>query len=272
MAALTVRVATRLQSLDAHSAITTRHVKFLTQVQAFDAADAALPDVCGVLARWWHLRVCNNFKEAAWRLSLNAFPTARRMGRATPCVACGAHSPDAGHHFWSCSVARSLRSELQRQLAAHNLLPGGAELPCAAVWLGQKPNVRLVTWVWDLVCVAALHALDVGRSAAWAISRRLVARLGACCCVTCGSGGILGRIGGFCCHHTRPACSAARGPHPPTVPGVARCCRAGQRPACGASLTPPPPLCHANWFCPIGMRKWRVSVSCEREALQHAPG
>jgi hypothetical protein len=28
-----------------------------------------------------------------------------------------------------------------------------------------------MTWVWDMVCVAALHAMEIGRSAAWAVSQ-----------------------------------------------------------------------------------------------------
>jgi hypothetical protein len=96
------------------------------------------------------------------------------MGLHTsPCVACGVLDPDFGHHFWLCTVARAVRREVEHQLVAHGMLPAGSAVSCAALWLGVKPHARLSTWVWDLVCVAALHALDVGRSAAWAVSRRL---------------------------------------------------------------------------------------------------
>jgi hypothetical protein len=120
------------------------------------------------------LRVPNTYKEAAWRLALDAFPTAQRMNLVTsPCVACGVLGPDVGHHFWSCSVAQAVRREIEGQLVASGLLQAGGRLACAALWLGVLPHADLLPWVWDMVCVAAIHAMEVGRSAAWAVSQRL---------------------------------------------------------------------------------------------------
>jgi hypothetical protein len=130
--------------------------------------------VCVALSRWWRLRVPNMYKEAAWRLALDAFPTAQRMRLSTsPCVACGVLGPDVGHHFWSCTVARAVRREIEAQLVASGLLPAGGRLACAALWLGVLPHADVLPWVWDMVCVAAIHAMEVGRSAAWAVSQRL---------------------------------------------------------------------------------------------------
>jgi hypothetical protein len=180
---LTVALATKIQLLPAVTAISARHEAFMDKVRAFDArqsatGNVALPEVNTVLARWWKLRVPNNYKEAAWRLTLNAFPTSARMhGNNTHvagCVACDAPVPDVGHHFWTCPVAVVLRHEIESQLRAHpgtQLLAPGGSLSCAALWLGVKPHSALHRMTWDMVCLAAAYALDVGRRAAWSVSR-----------------------------------------------------------------------------------------------------
>jgi len=112
---LTVRQGTQLQVLPAHVAIAPRHASFVSRVRAFDGLPptAPLPHVCRVLSRWWRLRVPNLYKESAWRVTLDAFPTACRMGLLqSPCVACGVLGPDVGHHFWSCEVAQAVRQEV----------------------------------------------------------------------------------------------------------------------------------------------------------------
>ena len=152
------------------------HQDCVSRVWGFDALPptARLPEVCTVLARWWRLRIPNSYKESAWRLTLDAFPTAQRMGlMQSPCVACGTLGPDVGHHFWSCQVAQAVRREVEMQLQAKGWLSAGGRVMCASFWLGVLPTSALVAWVWDLVCIAALHAMEVGRSAAWAVSRQL---------------------------------------------------------------------------------------------------
>jgi hypothetical protein len=54
-------------------------------------------------------------------------------------------------------------------------LATSAHLPCSAVWLACTPDERLHRVVWDLVCIAAVHAMDIGRRTSWAVSRRLPA-------------------------------------------------------------------------------------------------
>jgi hypothetical protein len=182
LAALTVKLATRLQARNVQAAIDARHDAFITSVRALDAGQdgGALPQatVRGALARWWRLKVPNMYKEAAWRRSLDAFPTARRMGEQDAvCVACGAQCPDVRHHFWLCSVAEAVRREVEAQLVAFQLLPQGTRLRCAALWLGVRPHAHVLPWVWDLVCIAVAHAMEVGRSAAWAVSREVSAHV-----------------------------------------------------------------------------------------------
>lgn len=86
------------------------------------------------------------------------------------CVACGHAVPDVAHHFWSCPVAVAVRTEVEQQLTAFGMAPHGGRLACSDIWLGCLPHVRLHRFVWDLVCMAVVHAMEIGRSAAWAVS------------------------------------------------------------------------------------------------------
>lgn len=175
LAQLTVAQATKLQQLAAHDAIQPRHDAFLQSVRRLDGLqqNVRLPGVTSVLRRWWKLRVANLYKEAAWRLTLNAFPTAQRMGLNTPCVVCGVPGPDVEHHFWKCPISVAVQQEIEGQLRAFGLLSAGIHIPCAAVWLARKPNQQLHQMVWDMVCLAAIHACEHGRRTAWAVSTQL---------------------------------------------------------------------------------------------------
>ena len=171
LAGLTVAAATKLQRLSALEAIAPRHAAFVASVRALDglAGAARLPEVQQVLSRWWSVRVANTYKEAAWRLALNAFPTAQRMQANTGCAACSAVVPGVEHHFWSCPVAGAVRQEVERQLTAFGMLPAGDTLPCRAIWLACTPHHTVHQLVWDMVCLAAIHAFERGRRAAWAV-------------------------------------------------------------------------------------------------------
>jgi hypothetical protein len=177
LAELTVAAATKLQSLQSVVEISQRHQQCLQRVRMLDhlPANAPLPVVSDVLKRWWGIRVANNYKEAAWKLPLNAFPTAARMQlHGSHCVACGVLAPDVSHHFWSCPVAVAVRHEIEKQLVAFTILPAGANLASAHIWLGCKPSQsRLHTLIWDMVCIAAVHAMDRGRATAWAVAASL---------------------------------------------------------------------------------------------------
>jgi hypothetical protein len=176
---LTVALATKCQSLDALSAIADRHAAFLARVESLDALQPGhghLPEVARVLARWWKLRVPNEHKEAAWRLTLDGFPTARRMHTGRHCEACGAAEPGVEHHCWGCPVAGAVRQAIEGQLRTHRVgqgapwLAADRALRCAEVWLGVLPHPQLHRMVWDMVCLAAIGAMEFGRKVAWAVA------------------------------------------------------------------------------------------------------
>ena len=66
-----------------------------------------------------------------------------------------------------------MRRELEQQLASFHMWPAGGQLSCCQVWLGALPHQGMHRLVWDLVCLAAVHALETGRRAAWASSQQL---------------------------------------------------------------------------------------------------
>lgn len=70
-------------------------------------------------------------------------------------------------------VVRVVCGEVEGQLAScgiHCMLPAGERLPSAAVWLAHKPHPDIMQLVWDMVCLAAVHAMERGRRAAWAVA------------------------------------------------------------------------------------------------------
>ena len=95
------------------------------------------------------------------------------MHTAAGCAACSAAVPGVEHHFWTCPVAVAVRQEVEGQLRAFNMLPAGESLPCRAMWLACLPHSTVHRLVWDMVCLAAIHAFERGRRAAWAVSDNL---------------------------------------------------------------------------------------------------
>jgi hypothetical protein len=92
-------------------------------------------------------------------------------------VACSAVGPGVEHHFWTCPVAVAVRKDVESQLRAFNLLAAGASLPCSALWLACAPHHDLHWLIWDMVCLAAIHAFEHGRRVAWAVSQQLNVRV-----------------------------------------------------------------------------------------------
>jgi hypothetical protein len=136
-----------------------------------DGALAAAGAFAGTLARLWALKWENYHKEALWRVAANAcwsFPknaAQRAAGVAMPlCRACGRDMCDGDrrHYFWDCVVARALRENMAMAMLGS---PPDTADDCfsrADLWLVQPP-AGLAPPVWDVVCLAALSALDSGR-------------------------------------------------------------------------------------------------------------
>jgi hypothetical protein len=70
-------------------------------------------------------------------------------------------------------VADAVKDEVEAQLRAKGWLAADRRLRCDALWLGVRPHHALHRMVWDMVCLAAIHAMSVGRKAAWSVSHRL---------------------------------------------------------------------------------------------------
>ena len=114
------------------------------------------------LARLWRIRWENAQKEVLWRLAVDGVPVlgnSHVRGAAPKPCACGqpvSPTPRA-HHFWECSVAQAVVSTVAAA--------AGVQLGRAALWLVQCPD-GLCSVVWDVVCLAALSAMECGRRSA----------------------------------------------------------------------------------------------------------
>lgn len=133
-----------------------------------DAASPPTDELRALLKRLWRVRWENARKEPFWRLIYNAVPTAARMGdAASPCL-CGGPAPaDRAHHFWGCHIAQAVVGAISVAASTAQPLPG--PLPRAAVWLARSPP-QVHRGVWDVVCLAAVAAMDHGRKRMFALS------------------------------------------------------------------------------------------------------
>ena len=123
---------------------------------AVTAGDAGAGAVLRMLARLWRLRWDNAHFEVYLRLALNGLPVAARMGPSGQPCPCGERKPDRKHHFWECSVAKSVIDLISHQLGVN------AQPTPSSVWLGSPPPGGHAG-VWDVVCLAAIVAMDSGR-------------------------------------------------------------------------------------------------------------
>lgn len=136
-----------------------------------DAAPPPTDELRALLKRLWRVRWENARKEPFWRLAHNALPTSARMGdTTTPCL-CGGPAPaDRAHHFWACPVAQAVVGTVSTAAAAAQPHPGAAPpLARAALWLARPPPA-VHRGVWEVVCLAAVAAMDHGRKRMYALS------------------------------------------------------------------------------------------------------
>lgn len=72
-------------------------------------------------------------------------------------------APALRHHvFWECPVARAVQRVVCRCMP-------GVLVHCSHVWLCVSPSPRVLQQVWDVVCLAALSAMELGRRTMWAV-------------------------------------------------------------------------------------------------------
>ena len=127
----------------------------------------------------WTTRWDNHVKETLWRLSVKGIAGAgghdiplRQQcpcgGTPTPGSPPASSSSEARSHcFWHCPVAKAVVAEI------HRALPGSDALSCADVWLLSPPSAQnLHKGPWALICMAALHAMELGRRHLWRAVRK----------------------------------------------------------------------------------------------------
>lgn len=131
---------------------------------AVDAAVGPTDELLALLKRLWRIRWENKQKEGFWRLVYNAHPTAARLHIDDPCRCGAAAAADRHHHFWTCHVAQAVVTAIADAIAPHQ------QLSKPNIWLARPPGAAVAGCVWDVVCLAAVTAMDHGRRRMYALS------------------------------------------------------------------------------------------------------
>ena len=175
---LTVKAATELLMAEQPLAAARqqKHQDFCRQACSLaNVVPAANVQLEKILKEIWRTPCGNSIKETFWRLIVDGLPTAARRRATGELCACGSVMPDRAHHFWVCPVACGIIENMQRQLDAFFLATGGngVQLTAQHIWLCQVPR-GVHPWLWRTVCMAAVAAMDFGRS--FMASQRLSGR------------------------------------------------------------------------------------------------
>ena len=114
----------------------------------------------------------NHQKEVLWRLAVNGVAGAggHDCCNSGPCP-CGftlttqqrtngQATLHRSHAFWDCPVAQGIIQQLQRGVGLQPVLRHH-------VWLLIPPSPAIQRVVWQVVCLAALTAINEGRKALW---------------------------------------------------------------------------------------------------------
>lgn len=169
VAQLTVKTATCLLQRHVYDSRASMHKLFIAS--ACGLVDP--PQLSDHLIRFrstlkfiWKLPVPNVYKEVLWKLAVDGVAGARARHPWLPLHRCGCGADGVSdmrlHHFWECPVAQAVVSAMRRELETGNF-----PLPVCLrqhLWLLRSPNTAAChKLVWSCVCLAALHAMDVGR-------------------------------------------------------------------------------------------------------------
>ena len=105
--------------------------------------------------RLWRIPWAGLVKEPFWLLAYDAIPTPARVHQAERTCGCGVLGADRVHQFWTCPAAAAVRMEIVNTA-------GLVALHHSEVWLAICPT-GLDPGVWDVVCLAAIAAMDKAR-------------------------------------------------------------------------------------------------------------
>ena len=120
--------------------------------------------ISGIFSRVWRLSWSNSQKEIFWRLVYNGIKTPVRLHvlhRRCPCGSLPNAPPGRPHVFWDCPVAKAIRDVITAALPRPP--HGSAHLSREHIWLFRPPQPGINQLLWDVICLAALGAMDRGR-------------------------------------------------------------------------------------------------------------
>ena len=167
LAAATVKSLTQLQLGEVGLSRRSLHEAYVAEALPASAAEAerraAVDAFSGsALPRLWRVRWENAHKEILWRLAVDGVPmlgnSHMRGSAPKPCACGGPVAPTPRlHHFWGCSIAQAVVAAVSAA--------AGVGVTRDALWLVLCP-AGLCPVVWDIVCLAALSAMERGRRAA----------------------------------------------------------------------------------------------------------
>jgi hypothetical protein len=143
-----------------------KHLDFVALATGSDAckstaqdADAAANKMKKIFWRLSRIKWNNKFKESFWRLVYNGLIVSERLQHGKACGACGAQRPGRLHHFWECPVAKALLNSIATAA-------GAEQITREQLWMIVPPE-GINEAVWEIVCLAAVTALNVSRKLAF---------------------------------------------------------------------------------------------------------
>lgn len=166
--AISVRKLTAVQMHIINSPRFQRFKAYATEAGDSDPAAAAKRLKKDIFRQVWSLPWENKYKEIFWRLAVHGvamYGSSRYRGTdqpPLPCL-CGRGPVSRMHHFWECPIATAVMQEVQlgRNPAAA-ATTAASSITREQVWLLQAPP-RVSHDIWQVVVLAALNAMDVGR-------------------------------------------------------------------------------------------------------------
>ena len=170
---LTVKAGTQLQLGPTAAARRTQHSAYVGLAMGLphgtQPSPAAVRGLASTLSSAWRLKWENAEKEVLWRLSVNGIAGVNNRV-AYKCPGCPGSDLGEGraHTFWHCPVAAAVRSTITAALQSHSQTSG---ISRSSIWLCRPPK-SVHSGVWQVVCMAAVSAMDHGRRQLWRLVKR----------------------------------------------------------------------------------------------------